>query len=59
MSGSEQILIIEDDPDIADLVDINIRDLGYTLGKAADGESNAFSLYIGSAGLWMVGDAVI
>ena len=39
MSEQEHILIVEDDPDIADLVEINIRDLGYELEKASDGES--------------------
>lgn len=39
MSEKEHVLIIEDDPDIADLVEINIADLGYKLDKAADGEA--------------------
>lgn len=39
MSENEKILIVEDDPDIADLVEINVRDLGYTLEKASDGDT--------------------
>ena len=32
------ILIVEDDPDIADLVEIHLLDLGYELDRAADGK---------------------
>ena len=39
MSDKEHILIVEDDPDIANLVEINIRDLGYELDKASDGKT--------------------
>lgn len=38
MSKKDEILIIEDDRDIAELVEINIKDLGYDLVKAHDGE---------------------
>lgn len=34
---SEKILIVEDDPDIADLIELHIVDLGYTLDRATDG----------------------
>ena len=37
----DKILIIEDDPNIIDIVDINIKDLGLTLEKAYDGLSGA------------------
>lgn len=37
MNESDKILIIEDDPDIRELVDINIKDLGYILDKAGNG----------------------
>ncbi|HKJ32577.1 MAG TPA: response regulator, partial [Balneolales bacterium] len=33
----KHILIIEDDPDIRELVGINVRDLGFELDSAADG----------------------
>ena len=33
-----KVLIIEDDPDIADLVEIHLKDLGYALDRAMDGE---------------------
>lgn len=53
MSTTDKILIIEDDPDIADLVEINVKDLGYVLDKAADGKtglekalSNSYKLII-------------
>jgi DNA-binding response OmpR family regulator len=35
----KKVLIIEDDKDITDLVQIHLRDLGYSLDKAFDGES--------------------
>ncbi len=37
MSDSNKILIIEDDPYVADLVEIHLKDLGYELERAADG----------------------
>ena len=33
-----RILLIEDDPDITELVRINLEDAGYRLDSAADGE---------------------
>ncbi|MDA0746642.1 MAG: response regulator transcription factor [bacterium] len=36
---SEKILIIEDDIDIADLVDIHLQDLNYPLDRATDGKT--------------------
>ena len=36
---AEDILIIEDDEEIADLVEIHLKDLGYRLDRAADGLS--------------------
>jgi DNA-binding response OmpR family regulator len=35
----KRLLIIEDDPEIADLVELHVRDLGYGLARAADGET--------------------
>ena len=37
MAKKKQILIIEDDPDIAELVEINVRDIGFELVKANNG----------------------
>jgi DNA-binding response OmpR family regulator len=37
MSASNKILIIEDDPYVADLVEIHLKDLGYELERATDG----------------------
>ena len=37
-SPDATILVIEDDPDIADLLRIHLSDLGYTLDRAADGK---------------------
>lgn len=49
----KRILIIEDDPNIANLVEIHLRDLGFQLDHAADGQdgleralSNAYDLII-------------
>ncbi len=39
MSKASKILIIEDDPQVADLVGIHLRDLGYELECATEGES--------------------
>jgi DNA-binding response OmpR family regulator len=39
MNKAEKILIIEDDPHVADLVLINLKDLGYDLDWVADGLS--------------------
>jgi DNA-binding response OmpR family regulator len=50
---SKKILIIEDDRNIADLLEIHINDMGYYLERAEDGEiglekatSDQFSLII-------------
>ncbi len=37
MNGTKNVLIIEDDPNIADLVDIHLKDMGYELDHAPDG----------------------
>jgi DNA-binding response OmpR family regulator len=34
-----KILIIEDDPNIADVIEIHVKDLGYRLERAADGKT--------------------
>ena len=34
----QKILIVEDDPDICDLIEIHLNDIGYDLDRAADGE---------------------
>ena len=39
MAGTKKVLIIEDDRDIADLVEIHLRDLGYGLDRAEDGRA--------------------
>ena len=39
MAGQGTILIIDDDRDIADMVAMNLRDLGYRTERAADGRS--------------------
>ena len=39
MRENNKVLIIEDDPNIPDLVEIHLRDIGYTLDRAEDGES--------------------
>lgn len=39
MAENKRILIIEDDPNIANLIDIHLRDLGYQLHRAYDGRS--------------------
>lgn len=39
MTNPAKIIIIEDDSDIADLVEIHLRDLGYALERAEDGWS--------------------
>jgi two-component system, OmpR family, alkaline phosphatase synthesis response regulator PhoP len=36
---SQTILIVEDDPDICDLIEIHLNDIGYDLDRAADGEA--------------------
>ena len=38
-SSRATILVIEDDPDIADLLGIHLSDLGYALDLAADGKT--------------------
>ena len=38
-SSKATILVIEDDPDIADLLGIHLSDLGYALDRAADGKT--------------------
>ena len=35
----KRLLIVEDDPEIADLVELHVRDLGYGLARAKDGET--------------------
>ncbi len=35
----KKVLLIEDDPNISELIEININDLGYSLDHAQDGES--------------------
>ncbi len=37
MSPDKKVLMIEDDPNIIDLVEIHLADLGYALDRAADG----------------------
>ncbi|MCI0697833.1 response regulator transcription factor [candidate division KSB1 bacterium] len=39
MNQASKILIVEDDPYVADLVEIHLKDLGYELDRAADGFS--------------------
>ena len=39
MAGSDTVLIIEDDPDIADVVALNLRDLGLGTERAVDGRT--------------------
>jgi len=39
MANHDPVLIIEDDPNICDLVEIHLGDLGYSLERAEDGES--------------------
>ncbi len=39
MAGAETVLIIEDDPDIADVVAVNLRDLGLRAERAVDGRT--------------------
>ena len=39
MATTNKILIIEDDPNIIDVIEIHLTDLGYTLDRAADGAS--------------------
>lgn len=53
MERKNKILIVEDDPNIIDLVDIHLKDLGYDLEKAMDGDTglkkaleNKYSLII-------------
>lgn len=36
---TDRILIVEDDPDICDLIEIHLKDIGYSLDRAADGET--------------------
>jgi DNA-binding response OmpR family regulator len=36
---NKKVLIIEDDPNISNLVEIHLKDLGYQLDRAGDGES--------------------
>ena len=38
MTNDKKILIIEDDPDIVDLVEIHIKDIGFELVHAKDGQ---------------------
>lgn len=49
----QKILIVEDDPDICDLIEIHLNDIGYELDRAPDGEAgismieqNAYALII-------------
>ena len=35
---SQTLLIVEDDPDICDLIEIHLNDIGYDLDRAGDGE---------------------
>ena len=49
MNTKEEVLIIEDDQNIADLVEIHLKDLNYDLERATDGIDGlqkAFSLMI-------------
>lgn len=39
MNKEDTVLIIEDDPNIADLVEIHLNDLGYVLHRSIDGEA--------------------
>jgi two-component system, OmpR family, alkaline phosphatase synthesis response regulator PhoP len=39
MDGPDKVLIIEDDQDIADVVALNLRDLGLSADRAADGRT--------------------
>ncbi len=39
MKDQKKVLIIEDDPNIADLVEIHLKDLGYDLERAEDGDT--------------------
>jgi DNA-binding response OmpR family regulator len=39
MSDSERVLIVEDDPEIAEVVAVNLRDLGLQTERAPDGRS--------------------
>jgi len=39
MAEEKKILIVEDDPDIAELVEINVRDIGYSLDKEKNGKA--------------------
>jgi two-component system alkaline phosphatase synthesis response regulator PhoP len=39
MAQKEKILIVEDDENIMDVVEIHLRDLGYDVDKAMDGDS--------------------
>lgn len=39
MDKSKNVLIIEDDPNIVDLVEIHLKDLGYDLDKVGDGKT--------------------
>ena len=36
---NKKILIVEDDPDICDLIEIHLNDIGYELDRAGDGEA--------------------
>jgi DNA-binding response OmpR family regulator len=39
MTNNQKVLIIEDDPNISDLIEIHLKDLGYELERAIDGEA--------------------
>ena len=39
MEDNKRILIIEDDPNIVNVIEIHLRDLGYKLHRAYDGKS--------------------
>lgn len=39
MEDNKKVLIIEDDPNIIDLVEIHLKDLGYELDRAEDGDT--------------------
>lgn len=44
MKASKRILVIEDDPTIADLLDLNLRDEGFSVDLTIDGESGLMKL---------------
>ena len=53
MEAQQRILIVEDDPNIANVIEIHLKDLGYKLDRAIDGKTglqkaleNEYSLII-------------